>query len=253
LAPTRVVNNVEDLLKIDSLYSNQWYDYLMEETDWLNQNAADDCWVSPTILRGSSDILAASRGMDNFFMDLVIHPGIIDRAASYLADLTTRVIERHFSIVKPHFEGYGHIYGYWAPDRTNVFQEDALGMVDPGIFQDIFLQKNRMLVSHLGGHAFFHLHSTGFAHYKHVLDIKGLSGIEFTVEHNGPPLIELVNVFREILEKSRLILFVDAYFEQLNELLKQLPADGLYLLIPSRSISTDHEFKSFIRSNWRNA
>ena len=190
--------------------------------------------------------------MDNFFIDLVINPEIIDRAVSYLADLTIKVIEKHFSIVKPHFEGYGHIYGYWAPEKTIVFQEDALGMVNPEIFREIFLNSNSMLVSHLGGNAFFHLHSTGFAHYKHVLGIKGLSGIEFTVEQNGPPLTGLVTVFREILEETRLILFVDAYFEQLNEVLKQLPTDGLYVLIPGRSIGTEQEFNGFIYSNWRN-
>ena len=89
---------------------------------------------------------------------------------------------------------------------------------------------------------------------KLVLDSvrKGLSGIEFTVEQNGPPLTGLVTVFREILEETRLILFVDAYFEQLNEVLKQLPTDGLYVLIPGRSIGTEQEFNGFIYSNWRN-
>jgi hypothetical protein len=252
LAPGQFVSNAEDLLKCESWYSSSWNDYLIEQTGWLNKNAANDCWVSPTIIRGISDVFAAMRGMDNFFTDLLINTDIIDRAGTYLAGLTQKIIEKHFSIVEPKFGGYGHIYGYWSPQRTNVFQDDAIGMVDPEIFREIFLEKNNMLVSHLGGNAFFHLHSTGFAHYKHVMEIKGLSGIEFTIEQNGPPLRELTGVFQEILGKCRLILFIDAYFEQLNEVLKKLPADGLYILIPSRYIGIDPEFKAFINSNWRN-
>jgi len=250
LAPGRFVSNAEDLLNIENLVDHSWYDYLREQTEWLKENAANDCWVSPTILRGVSDILAAMRGMDNFYMDLLINPGVIDRAGSYLVDLTMEIIEKHFSVLKPHFGGYGHIYGYWSPEKTNVFQDDALGMVDPEIFKELFLEKNQALVSRFGGRALYHLHSTGFAHYKDVMAIKGLSGIEFTIEQNGPPLIELAGVFQEILGKSRLILFIDAYFEQLNEVLKQLPADGLYVLIPNKYIETQPEFEAFINSNW---
>ena len=250
LAPGQYVSDPDDLSNIENLLNHHWREYLMEQTGWLSNTKADDCWVSPTIIRGTSDVLAAMRGMHNFFADLLMNPGIIDRAGSYLVVLTAKIMERHFSIIKPHLDGYGHIYGYWSPGKTIVFQDDALGMVDPAIFRELFLEKNNALVKHLGGHAFYHLHSTGFAHYQYVLGIEGLSGIEFTIEQNGPPPIELISVFQEILSKSRLILFIDAYFEQVNEVLKQLPADGLYVLIPSRFIGTEPEFGAFVKSNW---
>ena len=250
MAPDKAILDVEDLLKIQDFEKPEWRDFLFQQTEHLTKNMARDCWVSPSILRGPSDILAAMRGMDNFYMDSLLKPDLLDKAAAHLTGLTANIIEKHFAYVKPQLGGYGHIYGYWSPEKTNVYQEDAMGMVDPGIFRDIFLKHNNTLVKRLDGHAFFHLHSTGFAHYKHLLEIEGLSGIEITIEQNGPPLIDLVEVFKEILSKTRLILFVDAYFDQLNEVLKQIPSDGLYLLIPSHYIKTDREFSTFINSNW---
>jgi hypothetical protein len=70
------------------------------------------------------------------------------------------------------------------------------------------------------------------------------------MEQGGPTLIDLLPVLREILEKSRLILHVDYCFEQLPQVLRKLPTDGLFLAISNLRIRSDAEFRDFLASQW---
>ena len=87
--------------------------------------------------------------------------------------------------------------------------------------------------------------------YRDVLGIPGLAGLEITVEENGLPLRELVPVLQEILERSRLILFVYHFFEDLPEVLRMIPHEGLYVVISDKFIRMDDEFRRFIKENWK--
>jgi hypothetical protein len=132
-----------------------------------------------------------------------------------------------------------------------VLQEDALGMCSPSIYRDIFMQFNAAIVKHLGPHVFFHLHTTGYQHYKHALNIPGIAGLEMTMETIGPTLRDLVPVFREILERTRLIIHLCTGFEYLPEVLRKLPREGFYIAIPSKYISTDDAFREFVSAHWK--
>ena len=46
------------------------------------------------------------------------------------------------------------------------------------------------------------------------------------------------------------MLYVDRGFEELPWLLKRLPKDGLYLLIPDRFIDSDSQFREFTKGIW---
>ena len=126
-----------------------------------------------------------------------------------------------------------------------------MGMCSPVMYRDIFMPYNTAVVEHLGPYVLFHLHTTGYRHYTHVLNIPGIAGLEMTLETIGPTLQDLVPVFREILEKSRLILHVNTGFEYLPEALRRLPREGLFLVIPDKYIPTDEAFREFISANWK--
>jgi hypothetical protein len=93
----------------------------------------------------------------------------------------------------------------------------------------------------------FHLHSTGCRHWRDVLDVPGLAGVEITIEANGPSLPELLPMLREILERSRLMLFVDHRGEELPAVLPHLPREGLYIAVPETFLRSEREFSSFVR------
>jgi hypothetical protein len=54
--------------------------------------------------------------------------------------------------------------------------------------------------------------------------------------------MDLLPVFREILERSRLMLFLDHRFEELPEVLLSLPREGLYLAVPETCVPTEQAF-----------
>jgi hypothetical protein len=51
---------------------------------------------------------------------------------------------------------------------------------------------------------------------------------------------------RQVLEQTRLILFVDSGFDQLPEVLRKWPQEGLYLLLRNDQIRSNEEFERFV-------
>ena len=74
-----------------------------------------------------------------------------------------------------------------------------------------------------------------------------IAGLEIYLEQGGPTLRDLLQVLRGTLEKSRLILHLDYCFEQLPEVLRKLPREGLFLAISNLRIRSDAEFRRFHR------
>jgi hypothetical protein len=250
LAPDACVARLDDLPLAPIPASNGWLECLRRETERLAATATEDCWISPTILRGNADVLAAMRGLSNFYCDLHDGPEILDATAARANRLLLDVLAMHYRIVGEKHGGFGHIFGYWAPHPTIVLQEDVLGMCGPAIYRDIFRRHNVEAVRAMGPCVLFHLHSTGYRHWRHVLDIPGIAGLEITVEANGPSLEEMLPVFREILERSRLILFVDHGFAGLARVLRRLPREGLYVIVRDDDITSDTQFQDFVAEAW---
>ena len=250
LAPIHFVSSAEELETIPIPGENAWFECLRGHTERLENQAQPDCWISPAILCGCSDVLAAMRGLPNFMVDLHDNPGAIKRAARRVNSLLLRALDLHYSIVKPKLGGYGHKYGYWALGKTQVIQEDAMGMCSPAMYREVFTEGNGAVVKHLGPYVLFHLHSPGCKHYRDVLSVPGIAGLEIYMEQGGPTLIDMLPVLREALEKSHLILHVASCFEQLPEVLRKLPREGLFLAISNLSIRSDAEFRNFVAVHW---
>ena len=250
LAPDHFVESAEELASLPIPAANGWLECMERQTAWLESQVPSDGWVSPSILRGPSDVLAAMRGITNFLVDLIDNPRAVRQAAGRVNQLLLQALDAHFSRVKPKLGGYSHIFGYWAPERTIAIQEDTMGMASPAAYRDIFMEHNAEVVRHLGAYVLFHLHATGYKHYREVLSIPGIGGLQIVMETGGPTLLDLLPVFREILEKSRLILQVGDLVEHLPEILRKLPREGLFLTISSRQIQSDQEFRQFISTNW---
>jgi len=254
LRPDHYLRTAEDLTSLKLPAGAAWLDRMLQLTRQQVAAAPDDCFVSPSILRGPADVIAAMRGQVEFFTDVVDSPQCLRRAADTIADLFITVLRQHFDIVPPKLGGYAHSYGYWSPHPTVVIQSDAMGMCGPKVYRDLFWEPDARIVEALGRGVLYHLHSTGCQHYRDVLDLPGgLPGVELSIESTGPSLVDLVPVLRAILERSRLVLFVEHHFDQLPHVLRQIPHDGLFVIIPDTHIDSDKAFNGFIAANWPKA
>lgn len=250
LSGAHFVDHVEDLAALSVPADNDWLECLRSQTEELVATCPTDCFVSPSILRGHSDVIAALRGLTGFFLDLYDAPNLVTAALERVGSLVRDVLDMHFSLVPPKLGGYGHIFGYWAPGPTIAIQEDMMGLASPDLFGDLFLEHEVRLVEHLGPYTFFHVHSSGYAHYPHILNIPGLAGIQLVVEAKGPSLRSLVPVLQEILERTRLILYVDAYFDELVEVAGRLPRDGLYVIVSDKFVESEEAYRELLLRAW---
>jgi hypothetical protein len=157
LAPDHFVESVEELALLPIPAANGWLECMERQTAWLESQVPSDGWVSPSILRGPSDVLAAMRGITNFLVDLIDNPQAVRQAAGRVNQLLLQALDAHFATVKPKLGGYSHIFGYWAPERTIAIQEDTMGMASPVVYRDIFMEYNAEVVRHLGAYVLFHL------------------------------------------------------------------------------------------------
>ena len=223
-----------------------WLASLWQETAQAQQATGAGAYVSPTILRGVSDVLAAMRGLTEFYCDVLTEPGAIGRAAELVNDVLIEVLKGHFSRVGDAGAGYGNVYGYWSPGPTVVLQEDALGMCSPATYAEMFAPLTAAVVAALGEQVLFHLHSTGCGHWREVLAVPALAGLELTLEANGPEPVALEPMLREILEQHRLILFIDGYFEESLALLRRLPREGLYVIVSSRDVPDEGAWRRLL-------
>jgi thymidylate kinase len=54
----------------------------------------------------------------------------------------------------------------------------------------------------------------------------------------------------QILESTRLMIFVDAYFDELAEVARQLPRDGLYVMVSDKFVDSDEAYRGLLASAW---
>jgi len=92
--------------------NEEWFERLRTETAALAADLPADCWVSTTILRGCSDVLAAMRGLSEFCLDMSDAPAMLEAAAARVNELHWRVLRMHFETIQPKLGGYGHIFGF---------------------------------------------------------------------------------------------------------------------------------------------
>ena len=253
LAPGAWADSIEQMRDLTEPRGKGWFDRLGVLTAELEAAAPDDCFVSTSIYRGPSDVLAAARGLTNFYLDLADEPETVAEVALAVNQMHLAVLARHFSIVKPRLGGYGHIYGFWSPEPTTMIQDDVLGMTSPATFRDYFSACAAEIVSHLGSRVMYHLHSTGFGHWRHLLDIPGLAGVELTVEPIGPSLHDLAPILREIAERSRLLLMVDSHFDEFVDVVGKLPTDGVYVGVSDKYVRNNDEYLELLSATWPRA
>lgn len=181
-------------------------------------------------------------------MDLCDNPKLVGQMAARVNRLLIEVLDRHFALISPNLGGYGHIFGYWAPDKTIAIQEDTMCMCASETYRELFWEHNAEVVRHLGCCVLFHMHSVGCQHYRDVLALPGLAGIQMTMDPNGPKLADMLPVLRDIMEHSRLILWAKQGCQGLPEVLGHLPKDGLYVIVPDADIGSDASYRELLKA-----
>lgn len=207
-----------------------WLSALEKLTEMLAQRSGGRYAVVHTLMRGPSDLAEAILGPEFTCFSMYDHPAEL---RSFLEEVTQAFID----ILKAQRErtpmvqgGYVNPFGIWAPGTVVRTQCDASAFLSPKQYADWFLPYD-VRICEAVDYSCIHLHSGSLHTVDALLAVERPHAIQVSIdpEPSGPPPLELVPVLRKILEKKPLILTGPIKRHELDELLRQVPRDGLAL------------------------
>jgi hypothetical protein len=211
---------------------NAWFQKLLETTDALVTLSAGRFPVASGIMRGISDLMAALLGSSRFYLALHDQPDDLSRLAQHLADIWVKIVKAQYEAIPMFAEGYVNA-GLWMPRPCPVYQEDAASLISPEIFEGIIAPYSRQVLASFES-PIMHLHSEGLQIIDSFLGIENQPVIEVNIDPAGPPLNELIPIFKTIQNLAPMEIF--GTVDEIRTCLEALSYDGLAYLILESSL-----------------
>ena len=220
-----------------------WLGKLLEFTADLVRLADGRYPVTPTLMRGSSDMAAALRGHVEMVYDMYDHPEESQHLLEKLTDFWIDIARRQLALIPPFETGYVcNFYGIWAPDHVVCLQEDTASSLSPMLFQRYLLSGEQQITAAFP-YTVMHIHSPSIWIVDQLLAVESLSAIEINYDDNGPHLPELLHWLRRIQEEKPLVIRGAFAAEEIAYIKRELSPKGLALNMVAHSVA---EAKSLI-------
>lgn len=213
------------------LENNAWAQKLLEFLEALVKHSDGRFACGPTLMRGPADMCAAMRGASNLGLDLYDCPENVRQLAKICADVWIEVGKAQLELVPESQNGY--IVGCaglrcWMPDKGIWLQDDAVSVLSPRLYEDIFLPQ----VQHIG-EAFpmvaFHLHGNYLWPVDLLLTVNEIDVLELNYDVGVCELEKVIAAWKNIQEKKPLIAYADATLEEFDHIMDELSPVGLSL------------------------
>ena len=119
------------------IMENAWTRKLLEIMRALVDHCGGRYQVSPTLMRGPCDILAAMRGATQFPLDFLDAPEQVVPILQECAKIWTQLAHAQLDLIPSSPGGYIALdlaLRTWAPDRILWLQEDAMSLLSPTLY-----------------------------------------------------------------------------------------------------------------------
>jgi len=240
----------EFLNKPIRLNENKWLHKLLAFTDRLVALADKRFPVSVSLLRGPSDLLSAMRTPSRMCLDLYDNPDLIMQVLEKLTKIWIEVAHMQMERIPPYLGGYsfGQIY-LWAPRQCAWFQDDALALISPVHYRQFLLPYEKQIARSIPVSG-IHLHPRSLFVVDDLIEIPELDVIEINYEAAGPSLSGLLNIFKKVTAKKRLVIWGDFDHNDIIFLKKNLSERNLCLQVNVPSSKTAFEKLEMIVDVW---
>jgi len=161
-----------------------WGRKLLELMAALVKHSQGNYQVSPALMRGPLDILAALRGSSGLVFDLVDHPGPVEAALELCAGIWEEIGRAQLELIPQSRHGYIALDGAlrsWAPDKLLWLQEDAMALLSPDLYRTHVLPLDRRLSDSFRCVA-FHLHGSALWAIDELVQVPGIDVLELNLE-----------------------------------------------------------------------
>ncbi len=235
--------------RLDRSEGEAWLSKLLEFTGALVGHAAGQYAVSPTLMRGPSDLAAALRGHVQMVYDLYDDAEELQRVIDLVTEHWIEVARRQLDLIPRHAGGYlSHFYRVWAPDRVVCTQEDASASFSPAFFRSHLLPAERRIASAFP-YTVIHLHSPTLWSVEQLLEVERLSCIEVNYDDNGPRLPELLPLLRQVQDVGKPLILRGAMTpEEIAFVKRELSPRGLLLNLVAGSVEEGQRLMEVLRS-----
>ncbi|MGD9519879.1 MAG: hypothetical protein AB7W28_10220 [Armatimonadota bacterium] len=217
--------------------ANEWWQITRRLTQAMLEAAQGRWFVANADLAEATDVMSYLRGPERLCIDLLeARPATLRRVRDQLIDLLIFFYDDLTKLVAPYQQGTSSWLGVWSPGRTSTLQCDFSCMISKPLFDEFVLPGLVALSRHLD-HIIYHLDGPGAIHHvDSLLQIPRLhaiqwvpgSGDESAAHPKWRPLL------RRIIDAGvRVHLSVSP--SDVESLLRDLPADGLFLSVTCAS------------------
>jgi hypothetical protein len=209
---------------------NPWVQKLLEFLDALVKHSRGRFACGPTLMRGPADICSALRGGTEMALDLYDHPEHIRRLAELAADVWIDVGKAQLALVPESDSGY--MVGCaglrcWMPEKGIWLQDDAVSLLSPRFYGELFLPEVRRIAAEFPAVA-FHLHGNTLWPIDLILSVEKIDVLELNYDVGVCNLDDLMKAWARIQQYGKpVIAYADVTLDELQRLLDELSPVGL--------------------------
>jgi hypothetical protein len=231
---------------------NPWARKLLELMQELVEHSRGRYQVSPSLMRGPSDILAALRGASQFALDFLDTPEHVRPALQRCAAIWREMAQAQLELIPPSSEGYIALESSlraWAPQRLLWLQEDAMALLSPKLYAEFVLPLDRQLSSLFPAVA-FHLHGNALWAIDELTHVPGIDVLELNLEAAFVDVPGTFAGWKKIQEHKPLVmwrLYDEDFPAWLEKVRREFPARGLSIQVTARNLEEARKVQSEFR------
>lgn len=219
---------------------NPWVAKMLEFIPAIEKHAAGRYGVGVTLMRGISDLLSALYGGEKFILRMYDDPNEVKAVVEKLTDFWIAFGKCLLSHVPRFHGGTGaFFYGVWCPGETIWTQEDAAALLSPDMYEK-FIFPNCCRIADAFEHMVIHLHPSMFIPVEYLVK-SPIDVIELHIDKGGPTAEQLYEKHMTVLAQKPLLVWGDITEDDLEFMLKNLPARGLAINMVASSVEQTRE------------
>jgi hypothetical protein len=223
------------------ILENPWTRKLLEIMQALVDQSQGRYQISPSLMRGPVDILAAMRGATQIAFDCVDSPEMVPPALERCAEIWRVLAAAQLELIPPSSSGYIAIdlaLRTWAPDKLVWLQEDAMALLSPSLYRKFVMPIDDRLSS-LFPCVAFHLHGSALWAIDHLVRLPGLNVIELNLEAAACDVKGTFAGWHKIQEHKPLVIwrsYNDDFAAWLDRIAREFSPKGLSIQVSVRDI-----------------
>ncbi len=207
-----------------------WLGLLLEYTRLLVEDSRGASQAVQCLQRGPTDLASALLGHSAMCMAIMDQPKDLHRLAQFCAEVFIDVAKAQEAIIPELNGGRCSPFGVWAPGTVVRTQCDMTASLSARMYEEVFFPYDREICRAFD-YSVIHLHSG----YLHTVDVflkeDHPTAIQVSLDTGSTrhTVRDLIPLFARILEEKPLLIQGLMTTSELEDLLEQLPPQGLYI------------------------